>query len=65
VGGLRGAAQLLRENSDDELKEYTQIIIREADRLQNLIDRMLWPKNIPSSSGEYSPYPRTGAIAVE
>jgi two-component system nitrogen regulation sensor histidine kinase GlnL len=49
LGGLRGAAQLLeREVGDDELKEYTQIIIREADRLQNLIDRMLWPKNIPS-----------------
>ena len=49
LGGLRGAAQLLeREVQDDELTEYTQIIIREADRLQNLIDRMLWPKNIPS-----------------
>ena len=49
LGGLRGAAQLLeREVEGDELKEYTQIIIREADRLQNLIDRMLWPKNIPS-----------------
>jgi len=49
LGGLRGAAQLLeREIEDDELKEYTQIIIGEADRLQNLIDRMLWPKNIPN-----------------
>jgi two-component system, NtrC family, nitrogen regulation sensor histidine kinase GlnL len=49
LGGLRGAAQLLeREVEDVELKEYTQIIIREADRLQNLIDRMLWPKNVPS-----------------
>jgi two-component system nitrogen regulation sensor histidine kinase GlnL len=48
LGGLRGAAQLLeREIHGDDLKEYTQIIIREADRLQNLIDRMLWPKNIP------------------
>jgi two-component system nitrogen regulation sensor histidine kinase GlnL len=49
LGGLRGAAQLLeREIEDEELKEYTRIIIREADRLQNLIDRMFWPKNIPS-----------------
>jgi two-component system nitrogen regulation sensor histidine kinase GlnL len=49
LGGLRGAAQLLeREIQDDELKEYTQIIIGEADRLQNLIDRMLWPKNLPN-----------------
>lgn len=49
LGGLRGAAQLLeREIQDGELKEYTQIIIGEADRLQNLIDRMLWPKNLPN-----------------
>ena len=49
LGGLRGAAQLLeREIQDNELNEYTQIIIREADRLQNLIDRMLWPKNVPN-----------------
>lgn len=42
LGGLRGAAQLLeRELGDNELKEYTRIIIREADRLRNLVDRML------------------------
>lgn len=48
LGGLRGAAQLLeRELPSDELKEYTQIIIGEADRLQSLVDRMLGPNNIP------------------
>ncbi len=48
LGGLRGAAQLLeRELPDEELKEYTQIIIGEADRLQNLVDRMLGPNNVP------------------
>ena len=48
LGGLRGAAQLLeRELPDENLKEYTQIIIGEADRLQNLVDRMLGPKIIP------------------
>jgi two-component system nitrogen regulation sensor histidine kinase GlnL len=42
LGGLRGAAQLLdAELSDEGLKEYTHIIISEADRLQNLVDRML------------------------
>ena len=41
LGGLRGAAQLLeRELGDEGLKEYTQVIIREADRLRNLVDRM-------------------------
>ncbi|MBF0470920.1 MAG: PAS domain-containing sensor histidine kinase [Gammaproteobacteria bacterium] len=45
LGGLRGAAQLLeRELQSDELKEYTQIIVEEADRLKALIDRMLGPK---------------------
>jgi two-component system nitrogen regulation sensor histidine kinase GlnL len=48
LGGLRGAAQLLeREIEDESLKEYTQIIIREADRLQVLMDRMLGPNNLP------------------
>jgi len=31
----------------DALKEYTQIIIGEADRLQHLVDRMLGPNNVP------------------
>jgi len=48
LGGLRGAAQLLeRELGNKELKEYTQIIIREADRLSKLIDRMLAPNGKP------------------
>ncbi|MCU7929732.1 MAG: PAS domain-containing protein [Candidatus Thiodiazotropha sp. (ex Codakia rugifera)] len=48
LGGLRGAAQLLeRELPDVSLTEYTQIIIEEADRLQNLVDSMLGPNRIP------------------
>ncbi|MFT5032446.1 MAG: two-component system nitrogen regulation sensor histidine kinase GlnL [Bacteroidia bacterium] len=44
LGGLRGAAQLLaRELPDDKLKDYTNIIIEEADRLRNLVDNMLGP----------------------
>lgn len=44
LGGLRGAAQLLaRELKDDEFSEYTSIIIQEADRLSNLVDRMTAP----------------------
>ena len=42
LGGIRGAAQLLEsELESDELKEYTNIIISEADRLKTLVDRML------------------------
>ncbi len=48
LGGLRGAAQLLdRELRDESLKEYTQIIIGEADRLQDLLNRMLGPNALP------------------
>ncbi|MBI3546422.1 MAG: nitrogen regulation protein NR(II) [Gammaproteobacteria bacterium] len=44
LGGLRGAAQLLeRELPDKALKEYTGIIIHEADRLRKLVDRMIGP----------------------
>lgn len=49
LGGLRGAAQLLeREIDDDGLKEFTAVIIREADRLQNLVDGMLGPRRPPN-----------------
>jgi len=44
LGGIRGAAQLLaRELPNEGLEEYTQIIIQEADRLRNLVDKMLGP----------------------
>ncbi|MGH8218418.1 MAG: nitrogen regulation protein NR(II) [Steroidobacteraceae bacterium] len=44
LGGLRGAAQLLdRELPDDALKEYTRVIISEADRLTALVDSMNGP----------------------
>ena len=45
LGGIRGAAQLLeRELQDRSLDEFTQIIISEVDRLKNLVDRMLGPR---------------------
>lgn len=45
LGGLRGAAQLLsRELHDPELNEFTDMIIEQADRLRNLVDRLLGPQ---------------------
>ncbi|MDO9450625.1 MAG: nitrogen regulation protein NR(II) [Rugosibacter sp.] len=42
LGGIRGSAQLLeRELGNDQLKEYTQVIIEEVDRLQDLMQRLL------------------------
>ena len=44
LGGIRGAAQLLEyELPNPALKEYTQVIIKEADRLQDLMQRLLRP----------------------
>ncbi len=56
LGGLRGSAQLLERELDQlrlpggrsgELREYTQVIIKEADRLQSLMDRLLTPHREP------------------
>ncbi len=48
LGGLRGAAQLLeRELTEPALKEYTDVVIGEADRLQSLLDRLLGPRTLP------------------
>jgi len=48
LGGIRGAAQLLeRALPDESLKDYTEVIICEADRLRNLVDRMLGPRKMP------------------
>lgn len=49
LGGLRGAAQLLERQLDsDELKEYTFVIISEADRLAGLVDTLLGPGGPPN-----------------
>ncbi len=45
LGGLRGAAQLLEsELNSASLREYTSVIIAEADRLSALIDRLIAPQ---------------------
>ena len=52
LGGIRGAAQLLEMDIESRaLTEYTQVIIKEADRLQALVDRLLAPHRKPHVSG--------------
>jgi len=52
LGGIRGAAQLLEmEIESRPLTEYTQVIIKEADRLQVLVDRLLAPHRKPHVVG--------------
>ncbi len=43
LGGIRGAAQLLADRCRDneEIREYTSIMIRETDRLARLVDQLL------------------------
>lgn len=51
LGGLRGAAQLLGKQLDsDELREYTEVIISEADRLAALVDTLLGPGGPPTKA---------------
>jgi two-component system, NtrC family, nitrogen regulation sensor histidine kinase GlnL len=51
LGGLRGAAQLLELELDNpDLKEYTNIIIAESDRLQGLMDKMLGSNKLPNKT---------------
>lgn len=47
LGGIRGAAQLLeRDLPETHLTEFTRVIVEEADRLRDLVDRMLGPNNL-------------------
>jgi len=49
LGGIRGAAQLLeRQLHDDELTEYTDVVISETDRLAGLVDTLLGPGGPPN-----------------
>src|SRR6201985_1252553 len=51
LGGLRGAAQLLeRELQEASLREYTRVIIGEADRLAALVDSMAGPNRAPQKA---------------
>ena len=51
LGGIRGAAQLLeRQLDDDELREYTDVVISETDRLASLVDTLLGPGGPPNKA---------------
>ncbi len=49
LGGIRGAAQLLeRQLESEDLKEYTEVVISETDRLAALVDTLLGPGGLPN-----------------
>jgi two-component system nitrogen regulation sensor histidine kinase GlnL len=49
LGGIKGSAQLLaKELANQELQQYTDIIVDETDRLTALVDRLLGPNSLPN-----------------
>jgi two-component system nitrogen regulation sensor histidine kinase GlnL len=51
LGGIRGAAQLLEQELErPALREYTQVVIQEADRLRSLMENILTPQHTPHFS---------------
>lgn len=51
LGGIRGAAQLLEQELEKpSLREYTQVVIQEADRLRSLMEKLLTPQHMPHFS---------------
>ena len=41
LGGIRGASQLLARESDEETKEFLDVIVREVDRLDHTVEQLL------------------------
>jgi two-component system nitrogen regulation sensor histidine kinase GlnL len=57
LGGIRGAAQLLDgELATAEQREYTRVIMDEADRLQALVDRLLEPHHQVRVVAQFNPH---------
>ena len=51
LGGIRGAAQLLEQELEKPaLREYTQVVMQEADRLRSLMEKLLTPQHAPRFS---------------
>jgi len=48
LGGIKGSAQLLADEVNQELIEYIDVIISESERLQKLMDSLLSPHKLPS-----------------
>jgi len=46
LGGIKGSAQLLADEINEDLSEYIEIIISESERLQKLMDSLLSPHKI-------------------
>ncbi|TAL81838.1 MAG: PAS domain-containing protein [Candidimonas sp.] len=55
LGGIRGAAQLLETELEAEpLREYTRVIMAEADRLSGLVDRLIAPQGVTLKQARFN-----------
>ena len=58
MSGIRGSAQLLRNKlSSENLREYTDIVIKQTDRLTSLVDNILGPNKKPDFKYQNIHYP--------
>ena len=58
LSGIRGSAQLLSNKLDNQnLQEYTDIIIKQTDRLTSLVDNILGPNKKPDFQFQNIHYP--------
>ena len=58
LSGIRGSAQLLRNKlSSENLREYTDIVIKQTDRLTALVDNILGPNKKPDFKYQNIHYP--------
>jgi len=48
LGGIKGAAQLLKLEAPKSFNDYIEIIIQESTRLQKLMDNLMQPYRLPS-----------------
>jgi len=65
LSGIKGAAQLLEKQLDnDDLKEYTKIIIQQTERLTNLVDNILGPNTKPIFEIQNIHYPIENMISL-
>jgi|TARA_B110000438_G_C15820300_1_gene654055 two-component system nitrogen regulation sensor histidine kinase GlnL len=66
LSGIRGSAQLLNNKLPDTgLREYTEIIIKQTDRLTNLVDNILGPNKKPSFNFQNVHHPIESVMELE
>ena len=65
LSGIRGSAQLLSNKlNNQELREYTDIVIKQTDRLTSLVDNILGPNKKPDFQYQNIHYPIENVLSL-